>query len=718
MSDPAPSHLDRRSFLIGGAVIAGSLYVGMRLAENRFDKPGAASGQVFTPNAFLRITPDDQVTVIIGKSEMGQGIYTGLAMAVAEELDIDPKRVAVEFAPADPAFNAPFAPVQFTGGSMSTSTTYMPLREAGAKARAMLVAAAAKRFGVEPDKLRTEDGKVYDGRKFHSYGSLADAASREAAPEKVALKDPAQFRYLGKPHKRLDSPMKVDGSAKFGIDQRVPGMLFAVSAKPPVIGATLEKVDDTAARAVPGVVDVKQLPFGVVVYGNNTWAAKRGRDALALEWNEGPNSNLSTTSLRAEYRRLIGQPGAVAAERGNVRGALAGAAQRMDVEYELPYLAHSPMEPLNCLADVRADGCDLYLGTQMQSPDRDAVAELLGVDPATVKVHTAFLGGGFGRRAQRYSEAAVEAAQASRAVGKPVLLTQTREDDVQGMSYRPYVLSRVRAAVDGDGNAVAWQQCIVSQPVLRGGRFESFIPKGSKFDPSSVEGASDMPYSIPNLLVDTHEGNRTVPILWWRSVGHSHTGFTVNCAMDELAVLAGADPVEFRRKLLGADPRFLAVLNKAAEMSNWANPPAAGRGRGIAIQNSFGSIVAEVAEVSVEGGNVRVHKVWCAIDCGFAANPSGVVAQMESAINYGLSAALHGEITFENGRVQQSNFHDYPMLRINEAPEIEVAIINSGEPMGGAGEPGTPPIAPAVANAIYAATGKRVRRLPIIKNLV
>src|SRR5688572_1308562 len=717
MGDSSSSLYDRRSFLIGGAVIAGSLYVGMRLAENRFDKGAAASGQVFTPNAFLRITPDDQVTVIIGKSEMGQGIYTGLAMAAAEELDIDPARVSVEFAPADPAFNAPFAPVQFTGGSMSTSTTYMPLREAGADARAMLLGAAADHWKVGADTLRTEDGKVFNGRKSLSYGALAGAASKQTPPGKVALKDPAQFRYLGKPHKRLDAPMKVDGSAKFGIDQRVPGMLFAVSAKPPVIGATLEKVDDTAARAVPGVVDVKQLPFGVVVYGRNTWAAKRGRDALSLEWNEGPNSNLSTTSLRAEYRRLIGQPGAVAAERGNVRGALAAAANRMDVEYELPYLAHSPMEPLNCLADVRADGCDLYLGTQMQSPDRDAVAEVLGVDAATVKVHTAFLGGGFGRRAQRYSEAAVEAAQASRAVGKPVLLTQTREDDVQGMSYRPYVLSRVRAAVDGDGNAVAWQQCIVSQPVLRGGRFEGFIPKGSKFDPSSVEGASDMPYTIPNLLVDTHEGNRTVPVLWWRSVGHSHTGFTVNCAMDELAVLAGADPVEFRRKLLGADPRYLAVLNKAAEMSNWGSAPPAGRGRGIAIQNSFGSIVAEVAEVSVEGGNVRVHKVWCAIDCGFAANPSGVVAQMESAINYGLSAALHGEITFENGKVQQSNFHDYPMLRINEAPEIEVAIINSGEPMGGAGEPGTPPIAPAVANAIYAATGKRVRRLPITKNL-
>ena len=680
-------------------------------------KAHAGTGQSFKPNAFLRISPDDTVTVIIGKSEMGQGVYTGLAMAAAEELDVDPARVQVEFAPADPAFNVPFAPVQFTGGSMSTSTTYMPLREAGAKARAMLVAAAARQWNVAPESLRTENGEVFNGGNSLSYGALADVASKEPVPEKVTLKDPSQFRYLGKPHKRLDTPMKVDGRAKFGLDQRVPGMMFAVAARPPVIGATLDNLDDGAARAVPGVLDVKRLPFGVVVYASNTWAAKRGRDALVLQWNDGPNKNLSTASLREEYQQLAKQPGAVAAERGNVRDALAGAARSMDVEYELPYLAHSPMEPLNCLADVRADGCDLYLGTQMQSPDRDAVAEALGVDPATVNVHTAFLGGGFGRRAQRFSDAAVDAALASRAVGKPVLLTQTREDDVQGLSYRPYVISRVRAGVDGHGNALAWQQCIISQPVLRGGRFDSFIPKGSAFDPSSVEGASDMPYTIPNLLVDTHEGNRTVPILWWRSVGHSHTGFTVNCAMDELAALAGADPVEFRRRLLGKDPRFLAVLDKAAAMSNWGSPLPAGRGRGIAIQNSFGSIVAEVAEVSVHGSDVRVHKVWCAIDCGFAANPSGVVAQMESAINYGLSAALHGEISFENGRVQQSNFHDYQVLRINEAPEIEVAIINSGAAMGGAGEPGTPPIAPAVANAIFAATGKRVRKLPISKNL-
>jgi len=710
------AHIDRRSFLIGGAIIGSSLYVGMRIAENRYDRGPAPGLQPFKPNAFLRVSADS-ITVIIGKSEMGQGIYTGLAMAVAEELDVDPARVSVEFAGADPDFNVPFAPVQFTGGSMSTSTTYMPLRQAGATARAMLVAAAAARFGVSADALRTEDGKVFNGRKWYSYGALADAASKLAPPAQVPLKDPAQFRWLGKPHKRLDSPMKVDGSAKFGLDMRVPGMLFAVVERAPVIGATLRKVDETAARAVPGVVDVKQVPTGVAVYATSTWAAKRGREALVPDWDEGPNKNLSTEALRAEFRKLAAQPGAVASQRGDVHGALSGAAKRMDVEYELPYLAHAPMEPLNCLADARSDGCDLWYGTQMQSPDRDAVAEALGLEPATVKVHTTFLGGGFGRRAQRYSEVAVEAAQASRAIGKPVQVVWTREDDMRGLSYRPFVVSRVRAGVDGGGNAVAWQQCIVSQPVLRGGRFESFIPKGSAFDPSSVEGASDMPYSIPNLLVDTHEGNRTVPILWWRSVGHSHTGFTVNCAMDELATLAGADPVEFRRRLLGNDPRFLAVLEKAASMSGWGSPLPSGRGRGIAIQNSFGSIVAEVAEVSVEGANVRVHKVWCAIDCGYAANPSGVVAQMESAINYGLTAALYGEITFENGRVQQSNFHDYPILRINEAPHIEVAIMNSGQPMGGAGEPGTPPIAPAVANAIFAATGKRVRKLPITRNL-
>jgi isoquinoline 1-oxidoreductase subunit beta len=717
MNDSTP-RFDRRSFLIGGTIAAG-VVIGIYVSRNRLGAvaDGAApTGATFQPNAFVRIAPDDSVTIVIGKSEMGQGIYTGLPMILAEELDYDPARVRVEFAPVDAAFNVPFAPVQFTGGSMSTSSTYQQLREAGARARAMLLAAAAEHWHVDATALRTADGKVLNGSKSLSYGRLAAAASQLPVPADVKLKDPTAFRWLGKPMKRLDAPLKVDGSAKFGLDMRVPGMLYAVVARPPVVGAQLRNVDDGAARAVAGVVDVKTVPGGVAVFATNTWAAKKGREALRLDWDGGKNATFSTAQQRRDYHALLQKPGNVAGTRGDVAAALATAAQRIDVEYELPYLAHSPMEPLNCLADVRADGVDLYTGTQMHSPDRDAVAQALGIPAATVKVHSAFLGGGFGRRAQRWSEVPVEAAQLSRAVGRPVLLTYTREDDVQGMSYRPFVMSRVRAGIDAHGMPVAWQQSIISQGVLRTGPFEGFIPKGQAWDPTSVEGAVDMPYGIANLSVDTLEGNAPIPVLWWRSVGNSHTGFTVNSALDELAAAGGQDPVEMRRKLLAGKPRHLAVLNAVADAANWSGGAPQGRGRGVALHESFGSIVAEIAEVSVADGKVRVHEVWCAIDCGFAANPSGVVAQMESGIIYGLSAALHGEITFADGRVVQSNFHDYPVLRIDETPAIHVTIVNSGERMGGAGEPGTPPIAPAVTNAIYAATGKRVRKLPISKN--
>ena len=722
MNTKSPAGFDRRTFLTAGVaagVVGGGLVLGIRFANRREAvADSGASGRTLAPNAFVRIAPDDTITVVVGKAEMGQGVYTGLAMVLAEELDVDPARVVVELGGVDPAFNVSFMPIQITGGSMSTNSTYTQLREAGARARALLLAAAAQKWRVGASELRTEDGKVFHGSKSLTYGALADAASQLPVPEKVTLKDPAQFRYLGKPHKRLDAPMKVDGSAKFGLDMRVPGMLFAVIARPPVIGARFVSMDDSAARALPGVVDVKVIPAGVGVYGTNTWAAKRGRDALKIQWNEGPQGKYSTASQRHEYQGLLARPGAVARNTGDVKQALASAAKRMDVEYELPYLAHSPMEPLNCLADVRADGCDLWLGSQMQTNDRDAAARESGLPPEKVHLHNTFLGGGFGRRAQRNSEVTVEAVQLSKAIGKPVLSVYTREDDVRGLSYRPHVMSRVRGGVDAAGMPVAWQQTIVSQGVLRGGWTNAFIPKDQAYDPSSVEGAADMPYDIPNVRVDTHEGTSQVPVLWWRSVGHSHTGFTVNCALDELAALGGQDPVELRRKLLAGKPRVLAVLNAVAEASNWAGGAPAGRGRGVAIQESFGSIVAEVAEVSVDGGNVRVHKVWCAIDCGFAVNPSGVTMQMESGINYGLTAALYGEITFADGKVEQSNFHDYQILRMNEAPEIFVTIVNSGEAMGGAGEPGTPPIAPAVANAIYAATGKRVRKLPIAKNLV
>jgi isoquinoline 1-oxidoreductase subunit beta len=716
MRDDTSARIDRRHFLIATAVVGAGLYVGIRVAEKRLGA-GAARGEPLQPNAFVRVAPDDTVTVNVGKAEMGQGVYTGLAMIVAEELDVDPGRVQVQLVGADPAFNVPFMPMQLTGGSMSTSSSYQSLREAGAAARAMLVAAAAQRWDVDASQLRTEDGRVFHGSRSLSYGQLAEAASKLSVPEKVTLKDPATFRYLGKPRTRLDAPMKVDGSAKFGIDVRLPGMLFAVIARPPVPGAKLSKMDPVAARAVPGVVQVVEIPTGVAVCATNTWAARRGRDALSLAWDEGAHRAFSTEAQRQQYRRLAAIPGAIAGQRGDVRPALRDTARRLDVEYELPYLAHAPMEPMNCVADVRDDGCDIYVGTQMQGADRDAAARALGIDPARVTLHNQFLGGSFGRRAQRHSEVVVDAALISKAVGRPVLTTWTREDDVRGMSYRPFVVSRVRGAVDREGMPTAWHQTIVAQGVLRGGWTEAFITAGSAFDPSSTEGAADMIYGIPNLLVDTHDVTGPVPVLWWRSVGHSHTGFTVNCALDELAVLGGQDPVELRRRLLADKPRHLAVLNAVAEACRWADGTPAGRGRGVALHESFGSIVAEVAEVSVEGGAVRVHQVWCAIDCGFAVNPSGVIAQMESAINYGLTAALYGEITFADGRVQQSNFHDYQILRMNEAPRIHVTIVDSGERMGGAGEPGTPPIAPAVANAIYAATGKRIRKLPIVKNI-
>lgn len=711
MNDSAAPRIDRRNFLISSAVLGAGLVIGFRVARKQVE--AEAAGKALQPNAFVRVTPDGAVTVIIGKAEMGQGVYTGLAMVVAEELDVDPTRVTVEMAGADPAFNVPFMPIQFTGGSMSTSTTYQQLREAGATARAMLVEAAAQRWKVDVTELRTDDGRVVYGSKSLPYGQLVDAAAKLPVPESVTLKDPSQFRWVGKSHRRLDAPAKVDGSAKYGLDVRLPGMLFAVIARPPVVGAKLKRLDDAAARAVPGVVDIREIPTGIAVYGTNTWAARKGRDALVVEWEEGPHRTFSTDAQRREYRQLAAMPGAVAGQRGDARAALRNAAKRFDVEYELPYLAHAPMEPLNCLADVREDGCDVWLGTQMQGPDRDAAARVLGLDPSKVRLHNQFLGGGFGRRAQRDSEVVVDAVHVSKAIGKPVLTTWTREDDMRGMHYRPFVVSRVRGGVDAQGLPVAWHQTIVSQGVMRGGWTDAFIPKGSAFDPSSTEGAADMAYAIPNLLVDAHDATAPVPVLWWRSVGHSHTGFTVNVALDEFAALGGQDPVELRRRLLADKPRHLALLNAVAEASGWGSPLPAGRGRGVALHESFGSIVAEVAEVSVENGNLRVHDVWCAIDCGFAVNPDGVVSQMESAINYGLTAALYGEITFTDGRVDQSNFHDYQILRLHEAPRIHVTILNSGERMGGAGEPGTPPIAPAVVNAIYAATGKRIRKLPI-----
>jgi isoquinoline 1-oxidoreductase beta subunit len=709
------ANLGRRHFIVGALLIPVAVGVGRHLASHRESglKPGA-----WAPNAFLRIGADDSITVILGKSEMGQGVYTGLPMLVAEELDVDPAHVKVEFGSGDPAFHLPPFPTQLTGGSSSTRTLYEPLRKTGATARALLLAAAAQRWNVDAATLKTENGTVSDGKRTARYGELVESASKLPPPADVSLKDPKEFRYIGRKSavRRLDAPAKVNGTAVFGLDVRRPDMLFAMVARAPVFGGKVTGFDAAAARAVPDVVEVKQIPSGVAVVAKNTFAARRGRDALQVQWDVGDGGSFSTEALRDEYRRLARTPGAVGVKVGDADQVLVKTKRIIEAEYVLPYLAHACMEPLNCVVHVAGDKCDIWTGTQWQSEDANRAAAVLGFEPSQVSIHTTFLGGGFGRRANPVSDIVVEATHVAKGFDRPVQTVWTREDDMRGGWYRPFFLHRVRGALDTQGLPLAWRHTIVGQSIFSNVEMvKGFIVNG--IDPSSVEGVTDLPYAVPNLLVDLHSPTTIVPIQWWRSVGHSHTAFAVNSFLDELAAAGRKDPVELRRTLLRDKPRHLAVLNVAAEHAGWGKPLPDGRFHGVALEESFGSIVAQVAEVSVNGADVRVHRVVCAVDCGFAVNPDQVAAQMESGIVYGLSAALRGEIELEGGRVKQSNFHDYAPLRINEMPVVETHIVPSGAPMGGIGEPGTPCIAPAVCNAIFAATGKRIRQLPISRSI-
>lgn len=716
----ADTNAGRRHFLIGTAVVGAGLVIGLNLARKR-NQPaqGAANGRTLSPNAWLRIAPDNTVTLALGKAEMGQGIMTGAAIALAEDLDVNPASIKIEFAGVDKLYYHPFLPAQFTGGSNSTQTIHDVLRTTGAIARTMLLSAAAKHWETTPAELRTDNGVVYFGSRKMSYGQLADAAASSVdVPEKPALKPASEFKYIGKTHLRLDSLDKITGRAKFGLDVDLPNMLTAMVERAPIFGATVKSFDDSETRKIAGVVDVKQVPSGVAVLANNTWAAKRGRDALKVEWQSGAMAGFSLDQVRADYRARVRKPGPAARNEGDVMAALAaGDARSIDVEFELPFLAHAPMEPLNCVVHARADGAEVWTGTQNHSQDMENVASILGLKPEQVTLHEQYLGGGFGRRANTKSDFTNEAAHVAKGLDRPVKTVWTREDDIRGGYYRPYSITRVRAAVDAAGRPTAWYYSNVSQPVLLTSAFAAMAVQKDGRDPSSTEGSADIPYEIPNIRVDSINGVNGVPILWWRSVANSFNAFAVNCAIDELAAVAGKDPLEFRRSMLSNKPRFLAVLEKAAAMARWGQPLAAGRFHGIALHESFGSIVAQVAEVSVNGAEVRVHRVHCAVDCGQAINPGQVEAQMQSGIVYGLSAALWGEITFENARVQQSNFDNYRVLRMSETPAIDVSIINSGAPLGGIGEPGTPPIAPAVAGAVFAATGKRIRTLPLSRSL-
>ncbi|MGK6310629.1 molybdopterin cofactor-binding domain-containing protein [Variovorax sp. DT-64] len=694
----------RRRFLKGGA--AGALVIGFTLPlPTRLE----AASAPFAPNAFLRVGADGVVTVVCPAAEMGQGVLTALPMLVAEELDADWSRVRVEQAPADKAYENPVFNTQLTGGSTSVRGMWEPMRKAGAAAREMLVAAAAARWKVDAADCRTEAGKViHKGGRTLGYGELVATASKLPVPREPKLKDSASFRLLGKPTRRVDTPGKVNGSAKFGIDVQVPGMLVAVMARAPHAGAKPVKVDDSKAKAIKGVRQVITIAAGVAVLADGYWAARKGRDALAIEWDLGALKGLSSAGVSAMLSEGATQANTVALSSGNAKDAAAAAASRLQATYEAPYLAQACMEPLNCTAWVRGDSAEVWVGTQGPGPTQGAVSEAASVPASRVKVNTLLLGGGFGRRAA--TDFAVDATLLSKASGKPVKLIYTREDDMAAGFYRPAAVAKLEAGLDSQGTLTVLTAGVSAPSIMAAAGMK--LPD-SGADMFAMEGIADHPYDIANQRLAYGRREPGPQVWFWRSVGHSQNIFFVESFIDELAVAAKKDPFEFRRALLGKQPRYKGVLELAAEKAGWGRPLPAGVFRGIAVSQCFGSYVAEVAEVSVaKDGTPTVHRVVAAVDCGMTVNPMTIARQIEGSIVYGLSAALYGRITFKDGRVEQGNFHDYPVLRMAEMPKVEVHIIPSKEKPGGIGEPGTPPIAPAVANAIFAATGKRLRQLP------
>ncbi|NSX03168.1 xanthine dehydrogenase family protein molybdopterin-binding subunit [Cupriavidus gilardii] len=709
----APLDLSRRRFLAAGAVLGGGLVIGFSVPSVRRLLDGdpvevamAAEPAPFIPNAFLRIGADDSVTVLLAHSEMGQGVWTSLALLIAEELDADWTRIRVEHAPAAPAYGiAMLGGMQGTVGSRSVRSEFLRYRQAGAAARAMLLQAAAARWQVPVDVLRTDSGAVVHQEQRLRYGELVHEAATLPVPaaDALRLKDAHDWKWIGKGARRLDAADKITGRARFGIDVKLDGLLTAVVARAPAFGARMVSFDDSAARAVPGVRQVVAVPSGVAVLADHYWAAKRGRDALKIEW-QGADTALESAGLLRDFARLAREPGPIALEAGDVDAAIAQAQRVVEAEYRLPYLAHTPMEPLNCTVRIGPDGCDVWVGTQMQTLAQRTVAQITGLEPAQVRIHTTFLGGGFGRRAVQ--DFVAEATHVARAAGAPVKTMWSREEDVRGGYYRSGFVHRIRVGLDRAGRPLAWRHGMAGQ---------SNHPEREGLHPTSVEGVVDSPYVLGAAAhrVVAHSPRTAVPVWYWRSVGHSHSAFAMESMVDELAHASRQDPLAYRMLLLKDAPRHRRVLEVAAQRFGWGRRAQAGRGHGIAVHACFGSVAAQAVEVSLQDGAIRVHRVVCAIDCGVAVNPDNVRAQMESAIVYGLSAALHGRVTIERGAVRESNFHDYPALRMAEMPVIEVHVIDSGESPGGAGEPGTPPIAPAVANALFQLTGTRLRELPL-----
>ncbi len=700
---------DRRRFLQVTAAAGGGLLVGTYLPSFTDGETLEAAG-VFEPNVWIKVNADDTVRIMLTMLEMGQGVMTSMPMLVAEELDFDWTKIRTEWAGADPKYGNPnFGGQQLTAGSNSVRGMWKVLREAGATARVMLVSAAAQTWGVTENSCTTDKGEVIhqaSGRRL-KYGALVDKAAALPVPKAVALKDPKNFKLLGNSLARLDVPEKVNGSAVFGIDVKLPGLLTAKVVRCPVFGGKVARFNADKAKAVPGVKQVVQISTGVAVVADNYWSASRGAQALDVTWDEGPLASLTTADILTRYKELAQKPGKVARNDGNADAAIANSTS-FERTFEAPFLAHATMEPMNCTADYRADGCDVYVPTQGQTPSHQAAVAASGLPADKVKIHVTYMGGGFGRRGE--ADFVIDAVETSKAVGKPVKVVWSREDDMQHDYYRPISYARMWAAIDTSGKPTVFKQHIVQQSLMK--RIGGLPPNGVDF--ISVDGSANLPYDIPNIRVEYTENDPGIPFGFWRSVGASFQGFVVEAFIDEMAAAAKKDPFEFRRDLLGKSPRHKAVLELAAEKSGWSKPLPAGRFRGIAVMDAFGSYLAQVTEVSVDArGAVRVHRIVCTVDTGWVINPDTIKAQMEGGIVYGLTAALKGEITIKNGRVEQRHFGDYQMLRHNEMPEIEVYIVPSTEAPGGIGEPSTALAAGSLVNAVAAATGRRVYSLPI-----
>ncbi|PRH85756.1 aldehyde dehydrogenase [Labrys okinawensis] len=707
--------LDRRAFLKAGAAIGGGFVLTLALPPLAGSPVAAAEAKDFAPNAFIRIDRQGLVTLVMPMVEMGQGVYTAQAMLLAEELEVGLHQVKLEHAPPDDKlYGNALLGSQATGGSTTIRAFWQPLRQAGAAARTMLVAAAAKRWNVDAAKLTARDGAVVNpaSNATLGYGELADeaAAMPVPAPESLKLKDPKDFKLLGTPAKRLDTPDKVVGKAEFGIDVKLPGMKVAAIAISPVFGGKPKSVDDKAVLAVKGVRQVVKTDDAVAVVADHMGAAKKGLAAANITWDDGPNAKVDSAEIVSQLTEASKQPGAVARNEGDTAKALAGAAKKLEAIYQVPFLAHATMEPMNCTVHVRKDGCEVWVGTQVPTMAQAVAAEITGLPKDKVKVYNHLIGGGFGRRLE--ADGVARAVKVAQQVDGPVKVVWSREEDIQHDMYRPYYFDRMSAGLDAAGKPVAWTHRISGSSILA-----RYYPPAFKdgIDPDAVEAAAEPPYALPNIHVDyVRVEPPGIPTSWWRGVGPTHNVFVVESFMDELAAAAKADPVAYRKELLAHNPRALGVLTLAVEKAGWGQPLPKGRGRGVSVQFAFGSFMSMVAEVETAAdGTLKVHRLVCAVDCGLQVNPDTIAAQVEGGAIFGLTAALHGAITLKDGRVEQGNFDTYLPMRIDEVPVIETHLVKSAEAPGGIGETATVAVGPAVANAVFAATGKRVRTLPI-----